>query len=323
MFPIPDRGGGGLQLVQDELRSVIMPLFIFDPLEPLGRPIGHGTTFRIDPWSRCMTAFHVIEQLLVLGRGQSVEVRPDLRLTALELEGIVLGRVRLPQDAWRPIAQAFGPAAIDAPIVGSRGLRNISELAVLAIPPSAPSEGGTPYLRVDLQSWRPTRGERVVALGYPNLDRPPTGSDDSRPIHQYLYGAFGEIIDIEPADPNRVRPWPLIRVSQEWPGGMSGGPVFNEAGNVIGVVSSGVGDVGSATFLSGWRLPVQMLRELDPINPGWFLVHGAFDSSGALRQVERTAGRIEAYARQHGLPETAAISFNPENCSHIRVGTRQ
>lgn len=87
-------------------------------------------------------------------------------------------------------------------------------------------------------------------------------------MQQYLYGSFGEIIDIEPADPKRLRPWPLLRVSQEWPGGMSGGPVFNEAGHVVGVVSSGIGDVGSATFFSGWKFPQAIFPNLDPANPG-------------------------------------------------------
>jgi hypothetical protein len=35
-----------------------------------------------------------------------------------------------------------------------------------------------------------------------------------------------------------VRPWPIFRVAADWPGGMSGGPVFNEAGHVVGIVSA-------------------------------------------------------------------------------------
>lgn len=71
-------------------------------------------------------------------------------------------------------------------------------------------------------------GERVLALGFPDLDVE-EGSEE-RPISQYLYGSFGEITDVKPADGARGRPWPMIRVADEWPGGMRGGPVFNEIG---------------------------------------------------------------------------------------------
>lgn len=309
MFPIEDNGRDGLQLIQNELRSVILPLFSFDPRDLKGRPRGHGTTFRIDPWSRCITAFHVIEELLTLGPGRSLEVASDFRLAALELDGIAFGTVPLPRNAWRPVADLHGGATIDESIIAPPRLRNFTELALLTIPPSAERESGTPYLPVNLQSWTPQLDERVLAIGFPNLDRPRIGSTDSRPIHQYLYGAFGNIIGIEPADAGRSRPWPVVRVSQEWPGGMSGGPVFNEAGHVVGVVSSGMDDVGSATFFSGWPVSRQLMSGLDAINPGWFEVFGTFDDAGHLRGVARTRELSNRQALELGLHSTVHISW--------------
>jgi serine protease Do len=59
-FPIEPLDGRvderGLFVVQDPaLLARVLPLFRFDPRSPGDRPEGHGTAFRIDLWSRCLT----------------------------------------------------------------------------------------------------------------------------------------------------------------------------------------------------------------------------------------------------------------------------
>jgi len=71
-------------------------------------------------------------------------------------------------------------------------------------------------------------GEPVLALGFTDFGVE-EGSEE-RLISQYLYGSFGQITDVEPTDGARGHPWPVIRVAEEWPGGMRGWPVFNEIG---------------------------------------------------------------------------------------------
>ncbi|WP_084293138.1 serine protease [Bradyrhizobium sp. WSM3983] len=154
-----------------------------------------------------------------------------------------------------------GPAFPDAASSESDGTGRVED------PPCNATLRGTPYWPLDLRRWRPVRGERVLALGFPDLDA--EEGREERPISQYLYGSFGEITDVEPADGARGRPWPVIRLAAEWPGGMSGGPVFNESGNVIGVVSSGIaGGTGTATFFSGWNMAERIMGSIDPNNPG-------------------------------------------------------
>jgi hypothetical protein len=64
------------------------------------RPIGQGTAFRIDPWSRCATAFHVVEELFELdGAGLALTLKPTLRLAALELNGLAYGLPPVPDGA--------------------------------------------------------------------------------------------------------------------------------------------------------------------------------------------------------------------------------
>ena len=114
---------------------------------------------------------------------------------------------------------------------------------------------------MDLKRWRPRTSERVLALGFADLDVSPGNA--VRPI-VHFYGSIGEITDIEPADGNRGQPWPMIRVRAEWPAGMSGGPVLNEAGHVIGIVSSGIcsSGVGTATYFSGSDMPARIFGSL-------------------------------------------------------------
>lgn len=310
----------GLFLVQDPaLRLRILPLFSFDPEDAKERPRGHGTAFRIDPWAHCVTAYHVMEDLFVLEpQGKQLALRPNLRLAALELGGITYGRLRLPPDAWRPLSGSFTIFSIENELFRQPRMRNVAELVTLRIEPSSRDESGTPYLPLDLRRWYPSIGERVLALGFADLDISDGGDD--RPIEQYLYGAIGEITDIEPADGARGRPWPVIRVAAEWPRGMSGGPVLNETGHVIGIVSSGIGgrNIGSATFFSGWDMPERIFRSVDPNNPGWFLCYGVFDNTGSPIFVDLDKAKVERFAREGGLTELGPISIDLRNGDHMR-----
>jgi hypothetical protein len=153
-----------LFLCQDpELRSRILPLFQFDPHRADDRPIGHGTTFRVDPWSRCLTAYHVLEDLFTLGDdARRLVLRPNIRLAALEVPFLAYGTPRLSPDSWRPIVESYTHVAIEERPLQRASLRNFCELIVLRIRPRQPSPTGSPYLPLDLNRWRPQNGETVL-----------------------------------------------------------------------------------------------------------------------------------------------------------------
>jgi serine protease Do len=112
----------------------------------------------------------------------------------------------------------------------------------------------------------------------------------------------------------------VIRVAAEWPGGMSGGPVFNEAGHVIGVVSSGIaGGVGTATFFSGWNIPERIMGSIDPDNPGRFLCHGVFDEAGDLVLAAQDAQEAKRFAEARALTDHSVVSVDPSREGWMRL----
>ena len=122
-------------LCQDpDLRSKVLPLFSFDPRATDERPVGQGTAFRIDPWSRCATAFHVVEELFRLDDHETeLVLREDVRLAALEISGLGYGRIPIPEGAWRPFAGSYSLFGIERLPVSTPRIRNVTELMVLRI----------------------------------------------------------------------------------------------------------------------------------------------------------------------------------------------
>jgi serine protease Do len=310
----------GLFLVQDpELRSRILPLFSFDPGKADDRPNGHGTTFRIDPWGGCATAFHVIEDLLTVDGGRAV-LRSDIRLAALELEGLGIGQFTLPPDSWRPFSGMFSLCAIDAPPLRPPVIRNVTELAALSIKRSLAAHGDTPFLPLNIRRWHPKVGERVMALGFAELDVNKDHESDDRPMSQYLYGSEATIVQVQPPDGASSRPWPVFRVEANWPKGMSGGPVFNETGHVIGVVSTGFdgANIGTAASFAGWDMAAATFPGLDPANPGWIRCWVAFDSEEEIIAAAPTRELLD-HAAVDGISEIRFTTFNPRTGDCISI----
>ncbi|MBO0129651.1 trypsin-like peptidase domain-containing protein [Agrobacterium burrii] len=259
----------GLFVVQDPfLRSTILPLFSFDPNDPEQRPQGHGTAFRVDPWGCCATAFHVIEDLLIVRDG-SLVLKADFRLAALAVPPLTFGTMPVTRDHWKPFLGMSSLGGIHSPPFQEPRVMNMTELASIWLSSPDNAQRGRSFLHLDGR-WRPRIGERVMALGFAGLDLDTKEEGDDRAIRQYLYGSVGEISEVNPVQPNSSRPWPNFRVEANWPGGMSGGPVFNEAGDVVGLVSTGLvgGGIGTATPFAGWNVAERQFPTVDFINPG-------------------------------------------------------
>lgn len=318
-----DAGTRGLFLVQDsDLRSAIMPLFAIDKRDLSERPQGRGTTFRINPWGACATAYHVIEELLEARNGKPA-LREQTRLLALELEGIPMGTPAIRPEQWRNFEGLFTVSGVRSEIGREAELRNVTELAALQIGRSSTASGPSLHLGLDLRRWRPVVGDRVTALGFADLDVGAKGEsgDDLRPISQYLYGSTATITDVEPADPSRGRPWPFFRVDHDWPGGMSGGPVVNSARHVIGIVSTGMtfAATGSAVFFSGSSAAETIFPQVDPGAPGQIFCWGGFDANGKVAIVAPTRESLMAMEGAADLQDVGPLSFNSATGDYICV----
>jgi serine protease Do len=305
---------GRPELNQDpRLRAMILPMFRFDPNSPAERPFGLGTAFRIDPWANCATAFHVIEDMLTLVRGE-LTLRDDVRFAALEIEGIVYGAPPLPKDAWRPLTGFYAEAGKTEPALlhEKPQIRNLTEIACLNIGRSH-RRSPMPYLPVALISEPPKLGDVVTGYGFAGLDVEKDGKGVERPMTQYLYQSTGEVLEVTPADLTSTMPWPRFRVSAEWPSGMSGGPVVNASGNVIGVISRGwSGEADStATHFAGWEVSRRTFGTIDPFAPRRFRAFAAIDVIGNLRFAGQDLEEAKAFASENGLT-VRVVSFSPD-----------
>jgi hypothetical protein len=306
-------GARGVFLVQDpHLRASIMPLFAIDKRDLAMRPKGHGTLFRINPWGACATAFHVIEDLLEPKGGQAV-LKEHARLIALELEGIGYGAPPIRPEQWRNFEELFVVAGLKSTVGQPDELRNVTELASLEVQRSPSATGAAKFLGMDLRQWKPSVGAQVTALGFADLDVGNEGADQDHPISQYLYGSRATITDIEPFDPERGRPWPFFRVDKDWPGGMSGGPVINDAGHVIGMVSTGMSfaAAGSAVFFAGNHHAEGMFRTVDSGAPGHIYCWGGFGKDNKVAMIAPSRKAFEAMPGSSALTDVGPMSYDP------------
>ena len=72
------------------------------------------------------------------------------------------------------------------------------------------------------------------------------------------------------------------------------------------------GQFGTAAIFRGWDVPAQTFQRIDPNNPGWFYGYAAFDEKGEVRVFGQNRGGVERQARERGLTDIGAASFDPQ-----------
>lgn len=97
------------------------------------------------------------------------------------------------------------------------------------------------FPKITLSSGIPKTGDIIIGVGYPDnrIEIP----EDVELIKYFHKNAFtrGEIIEIYLTGRDMgMLPFPCFHTNAQFNGGMSGGPIFNENGNVCGVVCSGL-----------------------------------------------------------------------------------
>lgn len=262
-------------LIQDPfgVRESILPLLSID--RESGHLTGLGTAFCADPYWGFLTAQHIFDHIDLKKPPPDLDEIPVAMLSV----GVVFGTVGLPQDIFAPVAGIHGfvdlrpdghghIAAKAAPSIITDCLR-----LTLQIQSEKRAERVTP-LPLRCSGTPPKPGDRILAIGYPEIG---LVQDEPPPRHpryvERMFGAIGEVTALHPQGLGSSRPWPIIELRANWRSGMSGGPLFNEAGEIIGLVSSSIEPdesgfgVGFGVWFGGFPIH-QLMPFLDVSNPG-------------------------------------------------------
>jgi serine protease Do len=251
-------------LIQDPfgLRKAIVPVFKRDIN---GEIYGMGTAFHVDGWGTFLTADHVIDFARELPKSASTwrDISPNSNGEHPVLflgMGLVMGLASAPKEAFasvhyiasilrendNPLANLQGMIAPE--IAVDLAVMNAKILPSVQMPPPH-------FVPVRAFGWQPSIGEIVLAIGFPelNYERLDQHAQEAL-LTEGMYGAYGRITAIHANGRSRSNPTPVLEFECNWPSGMSGGPVFNSSGEVIGLVSrslppdNGLLGVGWATY---------------------------------------------------------------------------
>lgn len=270
-------------LIQDPsgIRHEIIPLVELHALPD--RVIGLGTAFRIDPFGTFLSAQHVLDHRFVRPPTDSSAVAGLLN------PGLVYGSAALDSDHFARISRIETYRSFrEDPLAILRGrAETINSFDCIRLDldqNNARLRERSRCLPLDFRA--PVKvGDRLLAIGFPGLPKPV--DNPTVVISEKMYGAVGVVSELYPQGRDRTCPWPTIAVRANWRGGMSGGPVFNEQGNVIGMVSKSIDPdltnegAGYAFWLRQSDIMQAFLPTVDLVNPGSSRVWGVLRKMGA------------------------------------------
>jgi serine protease Do len=281
-FPIFDPFG---------LRRAVVPVF---QCNPDGSAVGVGTAFHVDGWGRLLTADHVVDHLRTHYSSQiapdiviEVDISRSSHAAVLLGYGLVYGEFGIPKSCWVPLdrVDAFLIERDVDPMAALRGKSSPYDIGPdiagmnAVLQPDSPPFHTVP---LNLQTY-PAVGEVVFAVGYAELGFAALNADEiARYLKEGMFGVYGRVTNLCPGGRGKTRPSPGFEVEADWPAGMSGGPVFNQNGEVIGVVSSSLPasdaapGVGFATSLAMIPNVSSLIPSLDINNPGCRLGFGVY-----------------------------------------------
>ncbi|MGH8109972.1 MAG: S1 family peptidase [Arenimonas sp.] len=263
------------------LRNAIVPVFGQDVD---GKMYGVGTAFHVDGFGNFLTAYHVID---------FIEKHPVGRpVLFLSMHGVVFGTVNIPPDCFVPAQEVVASIMeTDDPMAALRGQSTRQpaiDVALLKAGSIGPGVRPPQTLPMRAKGWVPEVGEIVLAVGFPELNL--SEVDQVRQfalLTEGMCGAYGRVVGVHEHGTSRTNPTPVFEVEGDWAPGMSGGPVFNRNGEVVGMVSRSMRaesdhpGAGFAVYFGLARDIEQLTPNVDWLNPGWRRCWGMFTSGAA------------------------------------------
>lgn len=286
-FPAsPDPRGSepeSLFRVQDPfgLRRVITPVF----LTPLDNRdiVGLGTSFSISPFGFQLSALHIVTDVIEGRHAPAVRRDGNLTLTDAQVgvfhdPGLVFGTMRtghfvpFQRMVFLPKDQTADPLAVTFTREQLNRVEPMLDLLYLELGPAPPNKpysllpvdiGGRTYLR---------EGDKVMAVGYPEIvgkTKSVTATEIVRRMQESMFASVATVTKLYRTSGPGHNKWPTIEVDQDWPPGMSGGPIFDIHGNVVGVVSRGGPYASYGVWLQALAPELKFFDAIDASNPGW------------------------------------------------------
>lgn len=226
---------------------------------------GLGTGFFIEGFDLGITAEHLMD-VASIDMPHSDQHSLDLSrarhgMTALlPIDAVIFGDVIIPPAYCQTVQRfMFDLVEDEDPLLRLRGQRRFarrSDILFMEFPVSAalPAQAHRPRVTTQL----PAAGDWVCAVGYPDVELLKGPGDELEMLISEIGMAisFARVttVFLEGRSPRETAP--VVFVESDWPAGMSGGPVFDASGRVVGVVSrelvteKGEPNEGSFTLLS-------------------------------------------------------------------------
>jgi hypothetical protein len=140
-----------------------------------------------------------------------------------------------------------------------------SDLAVISVVPVDALAKAHPIPNLArMNVLPPGKGTKVAAFGYADTSvQTEVGNQVNFQLQPRI--ARGTVTDVYPVSRDSVLlPFPSFEVETCFIGGMSGGPIFNEADELCGLICSGYDDVPVASGVALWpMLGIHTIRRLD------------------------------------------------------------
>ena len=245
--------------IQDSLglRCAVTPVFAIDLQDGTLRAPGHGgrhglgTSFYVTPFGHQLSAMHVITDYLneaevIISPGSITDRigQADTVIAILHDPGLCYGArpagdiLRAVNFAIFPVDQSKHPLAMTFTRSQLKNIEPSLDLASWRI--HGLSDRKAVYLPLRVGCGASVKnGDRVMAVGYPKITSWRRPAAEMVTFQEEMRGSIGQVIEVKDKWDQENKIWPTLTVDVQWASGMSGGPVLNENGEVVGIVSRG------------------------------------------------------------------------------------
>ncbi|MYB75746.1 MAG: trypsin-like peptidase domain-containing protein [Chloroflexi bacterium] len=246
-----------------DLRKAVVPVFW---MYKDGHLEGLGSAFSLDPWGKFISADHLVAKerdkavRRKTGNNQyKVKMPDDEGLVVLLGMGAIYGTPIVPPNAMPRVASLWANALEkDDPMAALQGKVELCPIDLTVMATKGANLDLIRNLPFRSRPPCPMVGEQVVALGFPEIEAFEGSVIEARTtISEQMYAAYGTVKSLLRDGRDDTNLTPVFEVQANWSSGMSGGPVLNSNGEVIGIVSRSLGPgdgqpgTGWATMLGG------------------------------------------------------------------------